>query len=445
MNAAALGAKHARHVLTPWTVQAGLESPIIVRGKGSFLHDIEGRKYLDLSSGLVAVNLGHAHPRVVQAIQQQAARLCYSPPSFFNDVRAEFAEQLAVLAPWPEGAKVFFTTGGAEANEDAIKIARMLTGRFKILAAYRSFHGSTHGASALTGEERRWPSEPSLPGVVHFFTPYPYRSPFHTRDSAEESTRAIDHLERVLENEDASRVAALFLEPIVGSNGVIIYPGGYLEKVREICNRYGILLIFDEVMTGFGRTGAAFAAIRLGVTPDLITFAKGVTSAYVPLGGVLVRRHLAQHFDHEVLWCGHTYSGHPLAMAAGLATVRTYIEEGLFDRAQELEGWLRGGLGYIFDRHEVVGDVRGIGALFGIELVEDREIRRPLTAGRGLGAMRVLFAALRKKGVYAFGKGNVVIVAPSLTISRDELDQGLDALNSVFTELSREELLPRVS
>ncbi|MBV9102189.1 MAG: aminotransferase class III-fold pyridoxal phosphate-dependent enzyme, partial [Candidatus Eremiobacteraeota bacterium] len=249
---ASLRSKHARYVLTPWSVQGASDRPVIVRGSRSALFDEDGKRYIDLSSGLVAVNLGHAHPALIEAIARQAARICYVSPALYNDERAEFAAELSALAPWEEGARTFFTTGGGEANEDAVKVARHLTGRTKVLAAYRSFHGSAPGAGTLTGENRRWPNEPGPPGVVHFVAPFPYRSPFSTDDPATETARALEHLELVLTYEDPNRIAAVLLEPIVGTNGVGVYPEGYLAGVRERCERHGILLVFDEVMTGFG-------------------------------------------------------------------------------------------------------------------------------------------------------------------------------------------------
>jgi taurine--2-oxoglutarate transaminase len=431
-------AKHARYVLTPWSAQAGLRPPVIVRGEGRFLYDADGKRYLDFSAGLVAVNLGHAHPRVVRAMQAQVERLCYAPPSFFHDARAELAETLIRLAPWPEEGRVFFTTGGAEANEDAVKMARLITGRPKVLAAYKSFHGSSFGAATLTGDDRRFAAEPGVPGVVHFFAPYPYRSPFFTTDPQEETRRALEHLERVLQYEDPRRVGAVLLEPVVGTNGVIVYPDGYLDGVRKITERHGILLVFDEVMTGFGRTGAPFAAHRFGVTPDMITFAKAVTSAYVPLGGVLVRESLARHFDGNVLWCGHTFSGHPLAVATALAVQQVYRDEGLLTRALEVEGWLRPALEGLRHRHAVVGDVRGLGAFFALELVRDRESREPLASpfGGDLALIREFQAALRHRGVYVFGRFNIFLVAPPLTITREEVELGIDGLDGALAELA---------
>jgi taurine--2-oxoglutarate transaminase len=431
-------AKHARYVLTPWSAQAGLRPPVIVRGEGRFLYDIEGGRYLDFSAGLVAVNLGHAHPKVVRAIQTQAERLCYAAPSFFHDARAELAETLIKLAPWPEEGRVFFTTGGAEANEDAIKIARLITGRPKVLATYRSFHGSSYGAATLTGDDRRFAAEPGIPGVIHFLAPYPYRSPFFTEEPEEETRRALQHLELILLHEDPQRVAAIILEPVVGTNGVIVYPDGYLEGVRRIAERYGIILIFDEVMTGFGRTGAPFAAQRFGVTPDMITFAKGVSSAYVPLGGVLVRESLARHFDDHVLWCGHTFSGHPFAVAVALAVQQAYREEELLTRALEVEAWLRPALQALHQRHTIVGDVRGLGAFFALELVRDRESREPLVSryGGDPALLREFHTALRRRGVYIFGRYNILLIAPPLTITREEVDLGIEALDGSLAELA---------
>ena len=429
--------KHAQFVLTPWSVQGASDVPVIERGSGAFLYDSGGKRYLDLSAGLVAANLGHAHPLVVEAIARQAARICFPPPSLHNDERAEFAAELSALAPWEEGCRAFFTTGGGEANEDAVKIARVWTGRTKVLTAFRSFHGSAPGAGTLSGENRRWPAEPGVPGVVHFVAPFPYRSPFHTDDPATEAQRALDHLELILTYEDPARVAAILVEPVVGSNGVVVYPEGYLAGLRELCDRHGILLVFDEVMTGFGRTGAAFASQRFGVIPDLITFAKGATSAYVPLGGVLVREGIAEAFDRRALPAGHTFSGHPLAMAAGRATLRAYREEALFDRALEIEGWLRTRLGEMRDRVGIVGEVRGVGAFFGIELVKDKKTRAPLTPWQGTdpGPLPRLQRRLLENGVYAFGRYNVLIVSPPLVVERADLLEALDTVESALLEL----------
>jgi taurine--2-oxoglutarate transaminase len=429
---------HERYVLTPWVAQAGRKTPLIVRAEGSYLYDEAGARYLDFSAGLVAVNLGHAHPAMAKAIAEQAQRVAYVAPSLASDRRAELASAIVEIAPWDEGGRVFFTTGGGEANEDAIKFARALTQRHKVLTAYRSFHGSAPGAGTLTGENRRWPNEPGLPGVVRFFAPFPYRSPFHTRDAREETQRAIAHLEAIVDYEGGDRIAALLIEPVVGANGVIVYPEGYLARVRELCDRHGILLIFDEVMTGFGRTGAAFAAQRFGVTPDIFTFAKGVTSAYVPLGGVALRESLASYFDSHPLPSGHTFSGHPLAMAAGVAALHAYRDERLFERAREIEGWLRSRFDEIARRHAVVGEVRGVGALFGLELVSDRETRAPLVAWQGTHTLGAFFSDLLAHRLYVYGRYNVPIVSPPLTVTRAELDEGFEILDAALTRLAAE-------
>ncbi len=438
-NARDTAATHAAHVLTPWVAQATHRAPTIVRGVGARLFDDAGRSYVDLSSGLVAANLGHAHPRVVDAIREQAARICYVPPSLFSDVRAELARELAELAPWGDGTRVYFTAGGADANEDALKLARATTGRAKVATAYRSFHGSTHGAGSLSGENRRWAAEPGIPGVVRFFAPYPYRSPFHTRDPDEETARALAHLGDVLAYENPQSVAAVMIEPVVGSNGVIVYPRAYLAGVRRICDEHGIVLVFDEVMTGFGRTGAAFAAERFGVTPDLITFAKGVTSAYVPLGGVLVPERIAARFDDRPLGMGHTYSGQPLAMAAGLGALAAYREDDLFARARWLETILRRELEALAANHPIVGDVRGIGAFFALEFVRDRASREPLVPwqGAGPGVVTAFYRALLDRGAYAFGRYNVAVIAPPLTIREDELADAFAALDGALSDLER--------
>ncbi|GAC1532237.1 MAG: aspartate aminotransferase family protein [Vulcanimicrobiaceae bacterium] len=429
---------HARYVLSPWSAQGGLSLPSIERAQGVYLYDTDGKRYLDLASGLVAVNLGHGHPAVVSAIAEQAAKLCYTSPALFSPGRAQLAELLSALSPWAEGCRTFFTTNGAQANEDALKMARLITGRHKVLAAYRSFHGSTPGAGAMSGENRRWPNEPSaMPNVVHFFAPNPYRSPFATTDPATECERALEHLELVLEYENPESVAAIFIEPVVGSNGVIIYPSGYLAGMRALCDRYGILLVFDEVMTGFGRTGERFASVTFGVNPDIITFAKGVTSAYVPLGGVMVREALAAYFDDHVLGAGHTYSGHPLAMAAGIAALGAYRSDGLYTRAREIESWLREGLGALQERLPMVGDARGIGAFFAIELVRDKETREPLVPWQGKNAapLTTLLRRLRELGIYTYGRYNCVMVTPPLVITRAELDEGLASLGAALEEM----------
>jgi taurine---2-oxoglutarate transaminase len=429
-------AQHKKYVLSSWAAQGALNAPVAVRGEGRFFYDEDDKRYFDLSAGLVSTNLGHGHPKVVKAIQDQAAKLCYSPTSYFQDKRSELAEALSHLSPWAEGCRTFFTTGGAEANDDAIRVARALTGRFKILATYRSYHGSTGTAMQLTGEDRRWGSEPAVaPGIVHFFAPYPYRSPFHTQDAHEETARALEALERTLLFENGKTVAAIILEPVVGSNGVIVYPEGYLKGVRQICDQHGILLIFDEVMTGFGRTGTAFAAITFGVLPDIITFAKGVTSAYIPLGGMMLPERLAQNFDAKPLPVGHTYAGHPLCVAAGLAAVQVYQEEGIFEHAKEIESWLSKDLKELQSRHPLIGEARGIGAFWALEWVKDKDTREPLVPwhGAGQGVMVQFYGELKKREIYSFGKFNCSMITPPLTMTKEEWDWALERIDAAAT------------
>jgi taurine--2-oxoglutarate transaminase len=433
---------HRDYVLTPWMVQANLDVPMIVRGEGVYLYDEDGKRYTDLSSGLVAVNLGHGYKPVLDAMHAQIDRLLFSPPNWFQDGRAKLGQALVAISPWAgkEGARVFYTTNGAQSNEDAIKFARVLTGRHKILTAYRSFHGASAGAAALTGENRRWYNEPSImPGVVHFWANYPYRSPFHTEDPAVEVERALAHLRDVISAENPDSIAALLIEPVVGSNGVIVPADGYLAGIRAICDEFGILMIADEVMTGFGRTGAAFGSIRFNIVPDMITFAKGVTSAYAPLGGVLIRESLAQAFDTRPVGAGHTYSGHPLNMATAIAAIAAYHDGGYFERGRTIEHWLRTKLGKLQEKHELIGDVRGVGAFFALEFVSDRAKRTPLIAwqGKNMGVIPTLFGALRKAGVYAFGRYNLIHIAPPLVIEEAELDEAIAALDGAIGEMEK--------
>lgn len=430
-----------RKVLVPWSVQGNLNPPVIVRGEGSFFFDDEGKRYLDLTSGYVAVPLGHGHPEVVAAIQEQAARLCWTASSYFNDVRAEYAELLSSVSPWASGSRVHYACGGAEANDDAIKIARLITKRPKVLTAYRSYHGSTIGGSALTGVDRWRDPFPNLPGIVRFFAPYPYRSPFHTDDARTEVERALAHIEQILLHEGAQNVAAIMLEAMTGSSGMVVYPDGYLQGLRKICDRCGILLIFDEIMTGFGRVGKSFAAVRLGVAPDMLTFAKGASSSYTPLGGVLMKEDVAAYFDTNLFDIGHTHAGHVLAVAGGLAALKVFLKEGLFERAIEIEGWLRDGLLALQQKHKIVGEFRGLGAHFGLELVRDRESREPLVAWHnpgGSGPMKAFFGELLRRGVHSYGRYNLMMISPPLNIKRSDLEIGFEAIDAALSAVEAE-------
>ena len=323
------------HVFHSWSAQALIDPLPVAGGSGSTFWDYTGTSYLDFSSQLVNLNLGHQHPDLVAAIQTQAGRLATIQPSMANDVRGELARHIAEVAG--DGfEKVFFTNGGADANENAVRMARLVTGRRKVLSAYRSYHGNTTTAISLTGDPRRWANEPADGSVAHFFGPYPYRSAFHATTPAEESERALAHLEQTIVLEGASTIAAVILETVVGTNGVLVPPPGYLAGVRELCDRYGIVFIADEVMVGFGRVGEWFAFQAFDVVPDLITFAKGVNSGYVPLGGVVISDRIAAHFGTVPFPGGLTYSGHPLACAAGVATFEVFRRDGILERVRDL-------------------------------------------------------------------------------------------------------------
>ncbi|HYI62691.1 MAG TPA: aspartate aminotransferase family protein [Acidimicrobiales bacterium] len=424
------------HVFHSWSAQKALDPLVVTGAEGSWFWDEDGRRYLDLSSQMVNVNIGHQHPRVVEAIKAQADVLCMVAPGHAHPVRGELARLLAERAPGDLDV-VFFTNGGAEATENAVRMARLHTGRHKVLAAYRSYHGATAGAIALTGEPRRWPSEPGPAGVVHFWGPYLYRSAFHATTEAEECERALAHLRDTVAVEGPGAVAAVILESVVGTNGVLVPPDGYLAGVREICDEHGIVMVCDEVMAGFGRCGEWFAVDRWGVVPDLICFAKGVNSGYVPLGGVLMSRAIADTFAERPYPGGLTYSGHPLACAAAVASIGAFEDEGLLARARMLGTDVLGpGLAALAERHPSVGEVRGVGAFWALELVRDRATREPLVPFNASGAaaapLRQVVAACVERGVVPFAAGNRLHVVPPLTTPVADLEAGLDLLDEAL-------------
>ncbi|MGE5828101.1 MAG: aspartate aminotransferase family protein, partial [Micromonosporaceae bacterium] len=403
---AAVRADDRRHVFHSWSAQAAIDPLPIAGAKGSHFWDYQGRRYLDFSSQLVNVNIGYQHPRLVAAIQEQAARLCTVAPSFANDKRGEAARLIAELAPGPLNA-VFFTNGGAEATENAVRLARLHTGRSKVLSTYRSYHGSTTTAITVTGDPRRWPNEPTAVGVVHFWGPYPYRSAFHAVDEAQECERALAHLRDTIVFEGPGTVAAVLLETVVGTNGILMPPPGYLAGVRQICDEFGIIMILDEVMSGFGRCGEWFAADHWGVTPDLITFAKGVNSGYLPLGGVIISDEIAATFADRVFPGGLTYSGHPLACASAVASIQIFKDEGIIEHARDLgESVIGPALRSLAERHPSVGEVRGLGVFWALELVRDRDTREPLVpynaGGPAAAPMNAVAAACRERGLWPF-------------------------------------------
>jgi taurine--2-oxoglutarate transaminase len=425
------------HVFHSWSAQGLIDPMPIADARGSHFWDYAGKRYLDFSSQLVNVNIGHQHPRLVAAIQEQAGKLCTVAPSFANDKRGEAARLIAELAPG-ELNRVFFTNGGAEANENAIRMARIHTGRHKVLAMYRSYHGSTAAAITATGDPRRWANEPTAVGLVHFWGPYAYRSAFHAVDEAQESVRALAHLRDTIAFEGPATIAAVLLETVVGTNGILVPPPGYLAGVREICDEYGIMLIADEVMAGFGRCGEWFAVDHWRVTPDLITFAKGVNSGYLPLGGVVISDPIAETFRERVFPGGLTYSGHPLACASAVASIQIFKEEGIIEHARTLgEEVIGPALHEVAQRHPSVGEVRGLGVFWALELVRDRETREPLVpynaAGPAAAPMNELAAACKQRGVWPFTHFNRVHVVPPCTITADEVAEGIAVLDEALT------------
>ena len=410
---------------------------VVAGAQGSYLWDYDGNRYLDFSSQLVNVNIGHQHPKVVAAIQEQAARLCTIAPQHANDQRSEAARLIVERAP--EGMqKVFFTNGGADAIENAVRMARLHTGRHKVLTTYRSYHGNTATAIQMTGDPRRWANEGIATGIVHFFGPYPYRSPFWSDSPEQECQRALEHLEQVVAFEGPGTIAAIVLETIPGTAGILVPPDGYLAGVREICDRHGIIYVADEVMAGFGRAGEWFAVDHWDVRPDLITFAKGSNSGYVPLGGVIISADIAATFDERVFPGGLTYSGHPLACAAAVASITAMAEEGIIDNARRIGTEVLGpGLRDLAERHPSVGEVRGLGVFWALDLVKDKATREMLVpynaAGPANAPMAALVAACKQRGMLPFVNFNRLHVVPPCTVTDAEAKEGLAILDDALT------------
>jgi len=406
-----------------WSVQGQVNPIPVERAEGIHFWDTDGKRYIDFSSQLMNTNIGHQHPKVVKAIQEQAAKLCFVHPGNATDVRGLLGRKLAEVTPG-NLKKTFFTLGGAEANENAIKLARFYTGRHKILARYRSYHGATYGSIALTGDYRRLAVEPAMPGGVHFLDPFCYRCPFgQMKETCKRE--CIAHLEEVIRYEGPDKIAAVIMEGVVGSNGLIVPPDDYWPRVREICDKYGILLISDEVMSGWGRTGKWFAVDNWAVVPDIITTAKGITSGYVPLGAVIVSEPISKFFDDKYLYAGLTYNGHALACAAALATIEVYAEDHLLENAVTVGKHLGEALEAIKMRHASVGDVRYIGLFSALELVKNRETKEIFPAP----VMAMVGKELRDNGLFTFimanAMGSMVFVVPPLCITKEQLDEGL--------------------
>jgi taurine---2-oxoglutarate transaminase len=412
------------HTLYEWSAQSKVDPIPVAGAKGCWFWSPDGKRYLDFNSQLMCVNIGHGDERVIKAVQEQVATLAYANPFMATEVRARLGQKLASITPGDIDT-FFFTLGGAEANENAIKLARLYTGRHKIIARYRSYHGATAGSMMLTGDPRRWASEPGIPGVIHVLDPY-----HGVQRGWTDVSLALADLEETIQLEGPQTIAAFFVEPVTGTNGILVPPDGYLEGIREICTKYGILMVADEVMSGFGRTGEWFAIDHWNIVPDLISMAKGLTSAYVPLGAVGMRRAIADHFKDRVFYGGLTYNSHPLACAAALATLSVYEEDGLIARARERGKLMTTLLRELESRHDIVGATRSIG-LFGIvELVKDRTSREPLAPFNGTSEPMVkLSRFFRENGLYTFVRWNTFFTNPPLTISEDELRHGFEIID----------------
>jgi taurine--2-oxoglutarate transaminase len=422
------------YVLYSWSVQNAI-NPIAVAGaEGRHFWDYDGKRYLDFASQLVNVNIGHQHPRIVAAIKEQADKLCTIGPPMASESRSRLGRLLAEVTPGDLSVS-FFTNGGAEANENAIKLARMVTGRNKIVTRYRSYHGATNGAISLTGDPRRWPTEPGMPGVVRMLDPYTYRCPAGHPDPCPVCSGA-PHLEELLQYEDPQTVAAVVLETVTGTNGVIPPPDGYLQSIRKVCDRHGILLVLDEIMAGFGRTGRWFACDHWGVVPDVITVAKGINSGYVPLGAMIARGEIVDQVRDRFFPGGLTYAGHPLACASAVASIEAFREEGVVENAAAMGEWLGHELRALQERHPSIGEVRGLGCFWGIELVRNRETREMLVpfnaAGDAAAPVTRLTRAALERGLYLMTHWNVIMIVPPLTITPEEAEEGIAILDEAL-------------
>ncbi|WP_409234866.1 aspartate aminotransferase family protein [Streptomyces sp. PA5.6] len=434
---AAVKAADRAHVFHSWSAQELIDPPAIAGAEGAYFWDYDGNRYLDFTSGLVYTNIGYQHPKVVAAIQEQAATMTTFAPAFAVEARSEAARLIAERTPG-DLDKIFFTNAGADAVEHATRMARLHTGRPKVLSAYRSYHGGTHQAINLTGDPRRWASDTGTAGVVRFWAPFLYRSRFYAETEQQECERALQHLEDTIVFEGPQTVAAIILETVPGTAGIMIPPPGYLAGVRELCDKYGIVFILDEVMAGFGRTGEWFAADLFDVTPDLLTFAKGVNSGYVPLGGVAISGKIAETFAKRPYPGGLTYSGHPLACAAAVATINVMAEEGVVEHAAKLGAQVvEPGLRALAERHPSVGEVRGVGMFWALELVKNRETREPLVPYNATGdanaPMAAFGAAAKKHGLWPFINMNRTHVVPACTITETEAKEGLAALDAALS------------
>ncbi|MGY1990472.1 aminotransferase class III-fold pyridoxal phosphate-dependent enzyme [Mycolicibacterium fortuitum] len=421
------------HVFHSWSAREEISPMTITAAQGSYVWDGDGNRLLDFSSQLVNTNIGHQHPKVVAAIAEQAAKLCTVAPQYANAARSEAARLVAERTPG-ELNKVFFTNGGADAVEHAVRMARLHTGRYKVLSRYRSYHGGTDTAVNITGDPRRWSNDYGNSGIVHFNGPFLYRSSFHAETEEQESQRALEYLDKLIQMEGPATIAAIILESIPGTAGIMVPPPGYMAGVREICDRYGIVFIADEVMAGFGRSGKWFSIEHFDVVPDLLTFAKGVNSGYVPLGGVAISPAIYETFAHRPYPGGLTYSGHPLATAAAVATINAMADEGMVENAAKIGAEvLAPGLAELAAKHRSVGEVRGAGVFWAVELVADQQTREPLAPyGGSSPAMAAVVGACKANGLLPFANYNRIHVVPPCNVTEAEAREGLAILDSAL-------------
>lgn len=439
MTAEEIKSTQTGYVLQSWSKQKGLNPIPVKKAEGIYIWDFDGKRYTDMSAQLVNLNVGHGNRCIIDAIKKQAEEYSYIAPSYGSEPRAQLAKMLIERLPDNMG-KIFFTNGGADANENAIKMARMFTGRNKIFSRYRSYHGSTYGAGNLTGEPRRYPLEPGIPGFVKFFDPYIYREKIKFESEEAASEYYVEKLREQVCYEGANQVAAIVLETITGSNGIIIPPKGYLKGVRKICDDYGIMLICDEVMAGFGRTGKMFGFQNWDIKPDLVSFAKGVTCGYVQLGGVAVSKEIASYFEDNTLLCGLTYSGHPLGCAAGVACLKYYEDAKILDNVNAVGNVLGEELEKLKGKHPCVGDVRYIGLFSAVELVKSKETKEPLVpyGSDTAGVMKSITGRLANKGFMTYSHENMIIIAPPLIITAGQLMEEMIKVDEVLTEVDAE-------
>jgi len=425
------------YTLFSWSKQKGINPIAIQRAEGVYLYDYDGKRYLDFSSGLMNVNIGHGNQRVTDAVMRQMQEVSYVTPSFVTRARGELGKKLAEITPGQgQLKKTLFTVCGATAVENAIKLARLYTGRHKIIARYRAYHGSTYGAMSAGGDPRKLPADDQqAPGMVHVEDPYCYRCPWN-QELATCHRECVSHIERIIRFEGPESIAAILMEGESGSSGCIKYPPDYLQKVRALCDRYGILLIADEVMSGFGRTGKWFACELHGVVPDMIATAKGITAGYLPMGALMVSDAIAKHFDDRVLWLGLTYSAHPVACAAGVEVLKIYEDEGLIENAARMGRYLDERAEQLLMKHPCIGDYRNTGLLGCLELVKDRRTKEPMAPFNGkpeeMAVMNKVAARLKELGMHTFVRWNYVFIAPPLCITREQIDEGLAMISDAL-------------